>query len=320
MVQLRINIAVLNGVRICNRRKTNSKYSKRDAGFALLVVLIALAVVSLIVASAVEAARRQRDEASAQIAQVKQRAAMDGAIATVAREFAESGAAPPDLLLHPETFEMGGISVTASVRSEASKIDVNNANSALLRDFLIASGLKPKYSERISDEIADWRDADSVARPHGAETGDYLFAGRSYGPANRNFESVAELGLLLDGSDDLVTCLEPDATVFTGRGDVDQAGASPRVRAAVIAAGGTAAARRGALSVAFVGGHYIQSGQLFEITLQVPAARPSPSRRVVIRATGNQKDPVWLLSQEAPAPRVADADAACARLRHDHPD
>jgi len=131
MVQLRINIAVLNGVRICNRRKTNSKYSKRDAGFALLVVLIALAVVSLIVASAVEAARRQRDEASAQIAQVKQRAAMDGAIATVAREFAESGAAPPDLLLHPETFEMGGISVTASVRSEASKIDVNNANSAL---------------------------------------------------------------------------------------------------------------------------------------------------------------------------------------------
>jgi general secretion pathway protein K len=289
----------------------------------LLVVLIALAVVSLIVATVVEASRRASSDTLAQLEQVRLRAAMDGATATVARDFAESGAAAPDILVHPQSLTIGDTTVRVSVRPESAKIDINSASPALLHAFLIASGLRPKFAERIADEIADWRDADSTARPHGAETADYLFAGRSYGAANRNFESVSELGLLLDGSENLVACLAPDVTVFTGRRNVEQPSASPRVRTAAIAAGGGAAVTSGVLSAAVVGGHYIQAGEIFEVTLQATDSaqpRQDASRRIVLRVTGNPKNPVWLLSQMAPAPHEADSNAACARLRRAHPD
>lgn len=302
--------------------KTSDRRIRNECGFALLLVLVALAVLSLIIASVVEASRRARAESSLRFEEVDLQAAMDAALATVSRDFADAGVAAPDILLHGQSFVIGRVEVNVSARFEAAKIDINDASPDLLRAFLTASGLKPKFAERISDEIVDWRDADSTPRPHGAETADYLFAGRSYGPPNRSFQSLAELGLLLDGSADLATCLEPDLTVFIGRSGVDQAGASSRVRAATITIG-AAAASPSVLSGAIVGGRSIQAGNLFEIALRASDAysqAQSASRRLVVRMTGNPREPVWILSQVAPIPSSGETDAACARLRRAHPD
>lgn len=302
--------------------KTWDRSIQNEGGFSLLLVLVALAVLSLIVASVVEASRRERADSSLQFKQMELGAAMDAAVATVARDFADAGAAPPDILTHGASIAIGRVDVRVSARSEAAKIDINNASPELLRAFLTASGLKPKFAERISDEIVDWRDVDSAPRPHGAESADYLFAGRFYGPPNHAFESLSELGLLLNGSADLVTCLEPDSTVFTGRSGVDQTGASQRVHAATITTGATTTGSS-VLSGSIVGGRSIQAGSLFEVTLRASdAASPSQSasRWLVVRMTGNPREPMWLLSQVAPIPSSEEMDAACARLRRAHPD
>jgi len=299
----------------------SANHSRHDEnGFSLLLVLIALAVISLIVASVIETARQRSAEVSAEVDQLELRAAFDGATATVTRELSETGASEPSLLLHPETITLGNVAVTVTARSEATKIDLNRANPALLRAFLFAASQRPKFADRITDEILDWRDADSDPRPHGAETANYLFAGRTYGPTNGNFASVSEIGLLLDGGDDLVTCLGPDVTVFSGRSDVEPSNASPRVRAAVAAAGGAASSAQTVISAPIVGGNYVQPGEIFEITLSTDGALKHRSRQIVVRVTGNPTNPVWLLSNATPAPIQSDSDAACARLRKQHPD
>ncbi len=285
--------------------------ARHDRGFALLLVLITLATLSLIVAASVDAARHYGEEASAKLRNVRVKAAMDGAAATVARDLAEAGAAPPAILSHAQTYEVGGIAVIVAVKSEAGRIDINAASPELIRALLIESGLKTERASRLSDEIADWRDSDSEARKDGAEASEYIAAGRSYVPTNRGFEAVSELGLVLDGGEDLADCLAPDVTVFTRRSDVDPASASPRVLRATKA---DASSSRPP-SVSIVGGRIIETGALFDIEESATGenANRHVSAQTVVRITGSEADPVWVVSQTVPRSR-ADTAAACKRL------
>jgi hypothetical protein len=186
------------------------------------------------------------------------------------------------------------------------------ASLELIRALLVESGLKKERAARLSDEIADWRDSDSEARKDGAEASEYIAAGRSYVPTNHGFESVFELSLVLDGGENLADCLAPDVTVFTRRSDVDPASASPRVLRATKAD----AASSSSLSVSIVGGHFIETGSLFDIETSATgenASRPV-SAQTVVRITGSEVDPVWVVSQTSPRPRRADTAAACKRL------
>lgn len=285
---------------------------RHDRGFALLLVLIALATLSLIIAASVDAARRFGREASAGFEDVRLDAAIDAAIATAARDLADAGAAAPAILSQAQKFEIGRIRITARVRPEAGRIDLNSAPPALIAALLAASGVAPARAHRVAVEIADWRDGDSEARETGAEASEYIAAGRSYVPTNRAFESVSELGLVLDGGDDLPTCLAPDVTVFTHSADIDSTFASPRVRRAVQAVAGVAVAQSGSI----IGGRQIASGSLFEIEVSAKDIDDGRdvSSQTVVRITGNQADPVWILSPAAPAPDAKEAAAACKRL------
>lgn len=292
-----------------------------DAGFALLLVLVALAVLSLVIAATIDSARRYGDEAASKTESVRLRAGLDAAIATAGRDLAEADTGPPPLLSRPQTIVLDGIRVTVSLRPEASKIDLNASAPALIAALLLASGLEAKFAQRLSDEIVDWRDGDSETRPHGAKTADYVLAGKSYGPPNHGFESVSELALLRDGSGDLVDCLAPVLTVFTGRADIDLSKASPKVRraAAMVAPPplGT-----GLLAASIVGGRVVQAGELFEVDVAATsiATGQSLSRRTILRVTGDPRRPVWIVAQTSPVPRPAETTSACERLRRARPD
>lgn len=283
----------------------------RENGFALLLVLIALATLSLVVAAVVDSARHYGHDSVARADMVRLGAALDGAVATAARDLVEASAATPLILQHPQTIVVDGISVTVSARPETAKIDLNAAPVTLLASLLRASGLKMEAAGRLADEIADWRDADAELHPHGAEVSQYLLSGRGYGPANRPLRSVSELALLLDGSQDLVACLVSDVTIFTASPDVDPVTASARVRRAASLPGMPS---QGGL-VSIVGGRIISSGALFEIEASATGRGERLTRRTVLRITGDPRRPFWILSQLSPAPRMADQQAACKRLQ-----
>jgi general secretion pathway protein K len=287
--------------------------SATESGFALLLVLIGLAVLSLVVAAAVEMSRHYGDEIALATETLRLRAASDAALATAARDLAEAGIVRPLLLSHPQAIELGGVHVTTSMRPETAKIDLNAADPALLRALMLASGFKRALSDRIADEIADWRDGDGEPRPHGAEAPDYLMAGRSYGPPNRDFESITELALLLHGGEDLAACLAPDVTVFSHQRAADPWSASARVRFALDAVtprnGDTAQSAPQSPA-----GHTVSPGEMVELTVvAVGEGGRRYTRRATLRMTGDIKRPAWLVADMAPMPRDADVKAACRR-------
>ena len=109
-----------------------------------------------------------------------------------------------------------GIPVRVSVRDESGKIDINTANDQLLRGLLLSTGLlKEDEATRLLDAILDWRDADSLKRPQGAEDADYRAAGLAYVPANAQFQAIEELQLVLGMGPELYRRLAPSITVFS---------------------------------------------------------------------------------------------------------
>jgi general secretion pathway protein K len=277
----------------------------------LVLVLIALATLSLIVAASVDAAQNFGREAFADMLEVRLNAAMDAAVATAGRDLAEAGVVP-EALSRPQRYEIGDVGVTVEVKPLSGRIDLNAVDPALIAALLTASGVKPDRASKLAMEIADWRDADNDARKDGAEAAEYIAAGRGYVPTDRAFESVSELGMVLDGGADLADCLAPDATVLTQGAETDPRFASLKLQRAMHAIG----AALDSPSVSVIGGRILAGGSLFEIAV---TARDSNSGRAassltVVRITGSQADPLWILSQLRPAPRAADAAAACKRL------
>jgi general secretion pathway protein K len=93
-------------------------------------------------------------------------------------------------------------------------------------------------AQRVVDVIDDWKDADDMRRPNGAEAADYQAAGLSYKPANAPFESVAELQRVLGMTPTLYAAVADNLTVFSKLPGVNPAFASRAVLLAIPGATG----------------------------------------------------------------------------------
>jgi general secretion pathway protein K len=96
-----------------------------------------------------------------------------------------------------QEWSFDGLKATVSLVDESARIDLNTGNDALLSGVLRRAGLEESEAARLLDAILDWRDADGLRRPNGAEAPDYDSAGLAGRPANQLFQSVEELQLVL---------------------------------------------------------------------------------------------------------------------------
>jgi general secretion pathway protein K len=101
-----------------------------------------------------------------------------------------------------------------------------------------AGGLDADAAARMVDVIDDWKDADDLKRPNGAEAPEYQAAGLTYKPANAPFESVAELQRVLGMTPALYAAIANDLTVFSKSPGISPAYAS---RSALLALPGATA-------------------------------------------------------------------------------
>ena len=109
-----------------------------------------------------------------------------------------------------------GARIVVSAVDESGKIDLNAASDPLLKALLqTAGGLDSDAADRLVDVIGDWKDADDLRRPNGAEAPDYQAAGLLYKPANAPFEAVAELQRVLGMTPELYAKLADNLTVHT---------------------------------------------------------------------------------------------------------
>ncbi|WP_340116979.1 hypothetical protein [Pelagibius sp. 7325] len=134
----------------------------------------------------------------------------------------------------PRTFGIGEDRVTVRVQDVAGRIDLNDADEALLRGLFLSAGLEPGRAEALAAAVLDWRDRDDEGQ---AEAALYRRAGLAHGPANRPFETVNELRQVVGVDTALFARVAPALTVYAWRPEVDAAYATPVVLSALRAAG-----------------------------------------------------------------------------------
>ena len=96
--------------------------------------------------------------------------------------------------LHREKAEFGGGRYSYRITDEEARLNVNNSPPDRIDRLLQTLGLDKDVRDTIGDSIQDWRDPDEAHRLNGAESDDYyLKLPVPYRAHNANLESVAEL-------------------------------------------------------------------------------------------------------------------------------
>jgi len=215
-------------------------------GVALMLVLWALASLTIIAVGLTTAQRTESTLAANQLAGARFHALAEAGVswailnlltpATIIDE--ETEVWVPDGMLRSWSF--AGATLQIRVFNEASRVDLNTADrdllEALLRAVALGKGKAEEKANALADAIEDWRDADDLSELNGAEDKEYTDAGYPYGAKDGPFESLDELQLVLGVDRDLYRTLLPALTV-NGIAEPNHRYSPPLVLAALEALG-----------------------------------------------------------------------------------
>jgi general secretion pathway protein K len=189
----------------------------RQSGIALVLVMWVAILIAVVAGAFIEERHAEalvvRNSQSMARAAAAADAGVQRALLDAFRGDATPGVWKRDGQPHDWTFD--GIPVRVEMRDESAKIDINTAAEPLLRGMLLSVGLQEDEATRLLDAILDWRDADSLKRPNGAEEPEYRAAGLSYGPSNAPFEAIEELQLVLGMTPEIYRRIAPMITVYS---------------------------------------------------------------------------------------------------------
>jgi len=163
-------------------------------GFALIVVLNIVVVLSGIAIIASQGSREGAAISANFKTDAQQRSLAEGALALAAERLLETG---PEGPWYPDgrpyRFSLFGEEVVVSVQDESGKISLNKTDESTLVRVFANSGLASSQALDLAAAIADWRDPDNEPRFGGAERSDYAAAGIIGSPANAPFTHIDEL-------------------------------------------------------------------------------------------------------------------------------
>ncbi|HEX6369724.1 MAG TPA: hypothetical protein VF006_12465 [Longimicrobium sp.] len=208
-------------------------------GFALIAALWLLAAISMVALDlSLRARDHRRSAANVQEASVARGAAEAGVAHArallerrllMAARSADAGWADPwrglDRLI-PDSVRLSGSAYRVQLRDAGAALHLNRAGEDELRRLLQALRVDAGAADRIAQAAADWRDADALRRPRGAERAEYLREGASVLPSNQPFRAVAELRHVRGMTDEIFRRVSPYLTI-RGSGQVNLS-AAPR--------------------------------------------------------------------------------------------
>ena len=216
----------------------------RDRGFALLMVLWSLVLITLLTTqilssgrTALHLAANLRDAAMA-------RASADGAINEAVFHLISNGVDTwqPDGTAH--VLNAGGMIVTVRVDSLASKINPNLASTALLAGLFQASGASPSQAQTLANAVIAWRSPPASTQETQARLAAYRNAQLPYAPPAHGFDDPGELADVIGMPPAILAAALPHMSLYQST-DPDPSLADPIVRRA-LAISGQAGSIRGA--------------------------------------------------------------------------
>jgi general secretion pathway protein K len=214
-------------------RRASPAARSRECGFALLIVLWTMVLLTLIVTRVTASGRMDvrlsnnlRDAAAAE-------AEADGVVYVAIAHLVDGSPQRwvADGSAHDVPVAQGRARVR--VRSEEGKFDLNSAPVPTLAAVLRAAGANEAKANELAQAIDVWRFPSAAFAA--ADTA-YAAAGRDYRPPQEAFQSAAELGLVLGMTPELVTKLRDYVTIWHD-GDPDPGAAEPAVRDILAAQG-----------------------------------------------------------------------------------
>lgn len=297
-----------------------------QSGFALVVVLWAAVLLSVIAASFAFSMRVETRLAGNLVERAKAAAIADagirrGILALLA------DARMPRWIADGRAYELpyAGGSMRIRLQSENGKVDLNGAPEALIHGLLASAQAESGgvdelgQAPRIADAILDWRDPDQRVRPAGAEDRHYDAAGHPYRSRDGAFLSVAELNQVLGVDARIYARLAPLVTVYSWAPQVDPMTAPRSVLMAIpgldaevvdrfLAAREVLYASRETggepplrlpIELLSAGARYLSRADSRVYTVDAEGELPSgarASRRAVVQLTGNARKPFSILA------------------------
>lgn len=189
----------------------------RERGVALVIVLWAVMLLTVIAGNFVFAMRTETLVARNAVSGAQAEAMANGAVHRALYETFKSAANADTWKAdgRERQWEQNGAKIRVVMMDESGKIDINTSSDELLRGLLLSVGVNAEKSAQLLDAILDWRDADALTRPNGAESGAYQAAGLQYEPANAPFDAVEQLQQVLGMSHDIYSRLAPLITIHS---------------------------------------------------------------------------------------------------------
>lgn len=205
-----------------NRSPEQPRQGKEQHGIALIMVLWLIVLLTIVAASFATHSRVEtrmagnlveREKARLMTQSGLNRAVMELMVTNNDQRWTFNGE------VHEIQDTQGSLRI--AIRNASGLVDLNRAPRDILYNLFSLISQDTEVREQLVDALSDWRDSDDLRRLKGAEDSDYISAGYAYGTADRDLESVDELGYVMGFDRDAVNKLRPYVTVYSDVGSVD---------------------------------------------------------------------------------------------------
>lgn len=260
---------------VAGPRPAAATAARRQRGFALLIVLWTMSLLALIGAQVTSAGRTEARLAANLRGSAIAEAAADAAVQEAAIRLLQPGAGRWQSGGTPYTVRLPQAVAVVTIDNEGRRLPLNTAPLPMLNSVLRQVGADARTAATLASQIADWRSPANFPLKLGAKAPQYRAAGRLYGPSNRPFRSLGELGLVLSMTPELLARLAPHVTPYT------QSNPKPEIADPIILAAMREASADGAQALSF------DESPTYDVTAVADAAGGGRFvRRAIIRLNG----------------------------------
>ena len=189
-----------------------SRRPLRECGFALLIVLWSLVLLSFILTQLLSAGRTEAQLAANLRNAAVAEAMADGAVQEALFHLVAQG---PQVWAPGQTHvvHIGRGVAEVSIENLSDKVNPNIADVPVLKAMFMLCGSPPARAVALAQAIVVWR-GDASVGPGGNVFAAYQAAGAGYLPPAAPLESLDELGLIIGMTPQLLTCLTPHLSLY----------------------------------------------------------------------------------------------------------
>jgi len=205
----------------------------KPRGFALVIVLWTLVLLSFVMTHMVTAGRTEARIAANFVANADAETQADGAVVETVFRMIDTSDAHWEAGEGSYVLNMRKAKATITIASEGGKVNPNTASQQLLAALLSACGAQPSQAAMISAAMLDWRQSDdNDAKAADRKIAQYRAAHLDYAPPGAPFESLDEIQRVIGMTPELFRRLKPNLSIYQ-TADPDIATAEPAVAKAL---------------------------------------------------------------------------------------